>query len=357
MQNRPFLSVVMPIYNVEEYLRTAIQSVLSQSFFDIEIILVDDCSPDNSAKICAEYVENYDFITYIKHEHNMGLSAARNSGIEASRGKYIWFMDPDDCLEGELFQKVFDEVFARDYEVVIFGLKEKYYNKSGELTKTVEIKPQSEFITDTETLGKRIIELEKASLYGYAWNKFYLLDVIKQNNLRYEDIPLIEDIKFNVLYFDNIKSAALLGISPYSYAKRENQSITSKFVPRYFEVHYDRVRLILEQTKRFGVCDENAQRILANIFVRYIFSAISRNCDSRSNMNRKQRKAWLEGLFEDELFKTLIPKACAESAVLKIMTALLQKQRTSLCLLLGRVIYFTQGNIKSVFIKLKQKRA
>ena len=356
MENRPFLSVVMPIYNVEKYLNKAIDSVLSQNFFDLEIILVNDASPDNCDEICRAFDERYDFIKYVKHTENKGLSESRNTGIKNAVGKYIYFFDPDDYIEETLFETVFNTVFERDFEVVVFGLKENYYDKSDNIIKTVEIRPENRFITEKKALGEEILKLEKATLYGYAWNKFYLLDVINSNNLLYENIPLIEDIKFNVQYFNCISTAALLDISPYHYAKRENQSITNKFQERYFEVHYQRINLLLNQAKDFGVADEKNKNTIANIFVRYIFSALSRNFDKRSKLNKAKRKEFLLNLYNDALFLELIPFAAANARTLKIMIKLLKAKSVKRTLLLAKSIYISQSKAKSLFVKLKQTR-
>ena len=99
MNNRPFISVVMPVYNVEKHLKTAINSVLEQRFQDFELILVDDCSPDKCPSLCDEYALKYDKISVIHHEKNKGLSEARNTGLEVANGEYIWFMDSDDYVQ------------------------------------------------------------------------------------------------------------------------------------------------------------------------------------------------------------------------------------------------------------------
>lgn len=357
MDNRPFLSVVLPIYNVEAYLRDALQSLLGQSFSDYEIILVDDCSPDQSAEICREYCEKYPFIRYVRHEQNRGLSAARNSGIEAARGRYIWFMDPDDVIEGDdLFALAAEKAAERAYDVLIFGFRECYYDDGGRVVKTVPFCPQALETDDRETLGKLILQLEKMTAFGYAWNKFYSLDLIREHGLSYENIPLTEDVKFNILYFDRVNAAAVLAITPYCYAKRPGGSLTARFVPRYFEVHRERVDMMYDLCERFGACDDEAKNSLANIFVRYVFSALSRNCDARAAMSHAARKAWLKDLFADPLFLKLIPYAGASSTVLKMMIALLKGRHTAGCLATGRVIFFAQTRLRPLFIRLKQNR-
>ena len=127
MESKPFISVVMPVYNVEKYLEKAVLSVMKQTMKDFEIILVDDCSPDKCPEICNRLSQEYPKIRVIHHQKNKGLSEARNSGMEIARGKYIWFMDSDDYVENGLFERAYDSVKSNPAKVILFGLTEDYY--------------------------------------------------------------------------------------------------------------------------------------------------------------------------------------------------------------------------------------
>ena len=98
MKNNPAISVVVPMYNVERYIKICINSILAQTFQDFEIVIVDDASPDNSYNICSELYGNNEKIRIVRHEKNQGLGPARNTGINNSRGKYIYFVDSDDAI-------------------------------------------------------------------------------------------------------------------------------------------------------------------------------------------------------------------------------------------------------------------
>lgn len=356
MDRIPFFSVVMPVYNVAPYLEKAIESVINQSFTDFEIILVNDCSPDNSAEICKQYSEKYENIKVVTHEVNKGLSQARNTGFKEVTGKYVWFMDSDDYVDTDLFEKVYASLQQNSAQVVVFGCKEEYYDKQGDISKVVEMTPEAALCATEEELRKHILELELGTFYGYAWNKFYSTAHIRENQLKYENIVLIEDILFNVKYFTNIKSMNVLDITPYHYAKRGTNSLTAKFVPQYYQVHRERIRLLLDQQKQWGTAGHKEKGIIANIYTRYIFSAISRNCDKRAEMSHRARKNWLKDIYKDEMFCELIPYANPEGKVLKVMAELLKKNSVTLSLTLGRLIYIVQNNFRNMFVNIKQVR-
>ena len=356
MDNKPFFSVVMPIYGVEPYLRQAITSVLNQTFQDFEIILVNDCSPDNSAAICEEFSGRYDNVKTLTHAKNKGLSAARNTGFSQVRGEYVWFMDSDDYVDPDLFQNVHESLCKNKAEVVVFGCVEDYYNKAAECVKSIPVCPKQACCRTASEVHERILELEKETFYGYAWNKFYLTEHIREQNLQYENVALIEDIQFNVAFFNNISTMNVLPITPYHYAKRGTTSLTAKFVPDYYAVHRERVRLLFEQQKQWGVLNDEAKNTLANIYIRYIFSALSRNCDKRANMDHGSRKTFLKNVLQDALFNELIAFSCPESMLLKCMSAVLKKQSILGGLFLGRTIFIVQTKLKRLFVLAKQVR-
>lgn len=118
MENQALISVIIPVYNVEEYLRECVDSVLCQTYRNFEIILVDDGSTDSSGEICDEYLEKDDRITVI-HQKNGGLSAARNSGLSEAEGKYVYFLDSDDYIADNLLETLV-EIDEKDNSDIVF---------------------------------------------------------------------------------------------------------------------------------------------------------------------------------------------------------------------------------------------
>lgn len=356
MENQVYFSIVMPVYGVEEHLRKSINSVLAQTEQDFEILLVDDASPDNCPKICDEYAGKYDNISVIHHSANQGLSAARNTGLLYAKGEYVTFMDSDDYIDADLLEKVKLSLAENPADCVVFGVKEEYCDHSGEVKKTYTLTYGAEKRFSTpEEMRLAVIELEKKTFYGYAWNKFYKREKIKEGNLSFEEITLIEDIVFNVKFFDNIGSLNILNIAPYHYMKRIDGSLTNKFVKNYFELHHRRISVIFEQYRRWNLLTDYVKSILANLYSRYIYSALQRNCDKRAGMNAKARRAFLRGVFGDELFRELSPYI-KESGVAGILYGALKTKKTAVCLFFGRAIYIVKDKLPILFATAKQKR-
>ena len=106
MSTAPYFSIIVPMYNAEKYIRICVNSILMQTFQDFELIIVDDCSTDNSYKICNELYGNNEKVRLFRHEKNQGPGVARNLGIENSRGEYIFFIDSDDAIIPNALEKL-----------------------------------------------------------------------------------------------------------------------------------------------------------------------------------------------------------------------------------------------------------
>lgn len=349
-------SFVMPVYNVEEHLKNAVDSVLSQDYNNFEIILVDDASPDNCPGICDEYAAKYENVRCVHHSHNQGLSAARNTGLSYVSGDYVTFMDSDDYIDSDLLKKTNASLQENFADCVIFGMREEYFNKENVLSKVYELKyGEEKRIFNQTDVRKEIIHLEEKTFLGYAWNKFYKTDIIKENNLLFENVTLIEDIVFNLRFVDNISSLNILNIAPYHYMKRIDGSLTNKFVNDYYFLHRRRVHEVLSLYQKWDMCTDEIRHALGNIYARYIYSALQRNCDKRSGMNGAMRKSFLESVFEDEMFAELSPYIGTDGYA-GVLYRCLSRKKTGLCLLFGRVVYLVKERMPLVFAAAKQKR-
>lgn len=355
--NEPFFSVVMPAYGVEKYLEKAVKSVKEQTFEDWELIIVEDGSPDRTGELAEKAKETDDRIRVLHHEKNKGLSPARNTGMAAAKGKYIWFMDPDDYVEKDVLEKVYESLEENPAELAVTGHVEEYYDSEGKLKYTNSVKPERHYFGEQKELREYMIYLEQETLYGYAWNKFYSLEHIRKEGLQYENVRLIEDIVFNIQFCMDIKRMNVLDITPYHYAKRMEGSLTTKFVKDYYPLHRRRIAMLYEQQKYWNTDTSQTLEILGSLYGRYILSALERNCDKRAEMNSRDRRKFCKEVFEDELFESLIPNAKArDSRALKLVLACLNKKSAFFCMAMGRVVHIVRGSLPMIYSKVKSNR-
>lgn len=213
------ISVIVPVYNVEKYLRKCLNSVINQSFKSLEIIVINDCSCDNSAKILSEYETKG--IKIINLESNSGLSAVRNLGIKVASGEYIGFVDSDDWIDNDFYEKLYAAAKKYDADIAVAGIK--HYHKF--CIKTNYLKIKNEVVTDDIQEKFSICNIPKTS---YVWNKIYKLDFIRKHNVYFEEGMAYEDIQFTpkILYY----SDKLVSVpnTYYNYLLRANSIVTTK---------------------------------------------------------------------------------------------------------------------------------
>jgi glycosyltransferase involved in cell wall biosynthesis len=355
--NAPFFSIVMPMYGSEAYIANALFDVQSQIFGNWELIVVDDASPDGGRTIVEQAVAADSRIHLETHPQNRGLAAARNTGLAAARGEYVWFPDPDDRYDFTLLQSVYNSLAQQQAPVVMFGHVDEFYNPTAQLANTVDYALETHHYGRAK-LRSHVLGYEKGTHYGYAWNKVYQRSYLREGGFQFtEDLPLIEDIEFNVRVFQNLPALNVVGETLYRYAKREQANLTNKFVPRYYEVHRQRIEMLRNQLESWGLLSEEAKATLGALYSRYILSALERNAQKESGMNGAQQREWLEGVFADALFDELVPCAKSESRAVAMCLRPLQQRNVAKSLTLGKFIHAAKGGaLHNVFMRLKTQR-
>lgn len=212
------VTIVIPVYNVENYMDKCIQSVLSQTLREIEVILVDDGSTDSSGKKCDQYIEIDDRIRVI-HQKNQGLSAARNTGIDAAASKYIGFVDSDDYIKETMFEVLYNSIVKFDADVAICGMYDCYADRISSAYKYTE----GQLVTDGKDAIKYAMEGSYTGLC--AVTKLYKKDNLMKNYFKVG--KTFEDAHFTIPYLCDVKKTVFELEPQYYYVHRED-SITTK---------------------------------------------------------------------------------------------------------------------------------
>lgn len=223
MGNEPLISVIVPIYNVEKYLETCIESIQKQSYKNLEIILVNDGSPDDSPEICEKY-RKIDSRIIVIHKKNGGLSSARNAGLKIAKGEIIVCVDSDDWIHEDMIQTMFDNLvkYDADMSVCNFEIKEENGPES-----TKKFSGKTEVLNREQAMQYAILP-EK--YYGFAWNKMYRKTILK-DMLYDETIRKGEDSPFTCEYISKCDKVVYQDI-PLYYYRQDSVSITrSRFNP------------------------------------------------------------------------------------------------------------------------------
>lgn len=215
------VSVIIPIYKVEKYLDRCMKSVFLQSYKNIEIILVDDGSPDECPRMCEQYAKEDDRIKVI-HKENGGLSSARNAGLDISTGDYVMFLDSDDYVSNEYVKSAVDGLEKADAQWLAFNYRIE--NESdGSCVETDFASNFFEIKSDDDRFKLLVYYMQWKASYS-VWNKIYVRNIIEENGLRFEDNKKIfaEDIYFNMCYLIHVNRIACIKDCLMTYIERSN---------------------------------------------------------------------------------------------------------------------------------------
>ena len=270
MEYKDKVSVVLPIYNVEKYLKKSVQSVQNQTYRNLEIILVDDGSKDSSGRICDE-LSKEDSRIQVVHKNNGGLASARNSGYEVATGEYVMYIDSDDCVKEDTVKKCVDAIERDKSDVVIFG-----YEKVSEDGNILEVCSWDNKIYShnemTEHLYRAICEMS----FGYAWNKLYRKSILDKSGVL-GDAKVIdrEDLIYNmelVKYWNKITYIDYVG---YEYLQRSTSLLHNSNLARLNGVEY-----FVERVHDIDV-GEAQGKVFNMVVLHYLADAIIKNIISQ----------------------------------------------------------------------------
>ena len=222
------VSIIIPIYKVEPYVERCIDSVLSQTYHNLEVILVDDCTPDRSMELAKEYVaksplaKDLSFI-YLQHEHNRGLSAARNTGIDAAQGDYLYFLDCDDEITGDCIASLVKQLEIDDYDCVIGNLVAKGTDHPYFKFQMGAIFKGTEEILQSYLSGK---------WYPMAQNKLCRLSFLKKHSLYFEEGLIHEDELWSFQLACTLQTLCTVNHVSYIYYIRPNSIMTGNTIEK-----------------------------------------------------------------------------------------------------------------------------
>ena len=267
----PKISIIIPIYNAENYLKRCLNSVINQTLKDIEIICINDCSKDNSLEILKEYSKKDNRIKIINLKENKGESKARNIGLDNTNSEYIAFLDNDDEIDLDFYEKLYNKAIKTISDIVKAGVDIINYDK----------KHQKDNLNE-------LIKQNNSKLYftHYWWSAIYKSSLIKENNIKFlEKYEIGEDILFLNQAILNCKKLEIIDNTYYHYHKREN-STDSKIL------NYEKIKsiinireIIINNILNYEDFDKLSDKITNDIFIWHIKSIL--NCCYRTKNSKE----------------------------------------------------------------------
>lgn len=226
------ISIILPIYNMQDYIAECLESVINQTYKDIEIVCVNDFSMDNSMTIVKRYAKNDSRIKIINNEKNRGLGGARNAGLDAAKGEYIMFCDTDDKMMPDMVEKLYNSLIENDADMTFCDVML--------LSNDGKMKPYKPFhidqIKNNEQFYPATAIWEFSDIWPSAWNKIYKKSIIDEFHIKYHENILYEDHTFYWEYVFKCNKVIHINEPLYCYRNNRYDSIMKEVSPRIFEI-------------------------------------------------------------------------------------------------------------------------
>lgn len=264
---KELISIIVPVYNVEKYIDRCMESLLNQTYTNLEIILIDDGSPDNCSKKCDDYAKIDERIKVI-HKHNEGLGLARNSGLEIASGKYIAFVDSDDYVTSDMCEILYNAAYSTNADIVYGNV---YYENNGNISykkifnqKIWEGKKVEELLLDLIAMNPK--SKEDTIMEVSVWKALFKKSIFDKYNIKFESERkfISEDIIFDIDYISKVNKVIMLPNPIYYYSVNPNSLSKTFRIDRFEKVKvlYNEIRRKLNLLYDEDIVNERCDRFL-----------------------------------------------------------------------------------------------
>ncbi|PWM44240.1 MAG: hypothetical protein DBX47_06160 [Clostridiales bacterium] len=307
------ISVIIPVYKSEKYIERCVRSIMGQTYKNLEIILVDDGSPDGSGEIC-DTLSTEDGRIKVVHQNNRGVSSARNTGLQSATGEYVQFIDSDDFIEPQMCEILISASHESNAGLVICGYK--FFDG----VKYFENIPACEGLFLISEFSEYVEALYKRWLFNSPCNKLYTLTAIK--TVFDVNRSIGEDLLFNIYYLQNINSICIIKKAPYIYNNISDNSLTKVVRPNFYEEFTSLYMTAdIEFKKIFG--SEFSFPSLCEIYISDVLLSISRLVAITDRKSKKEVIDKIKKISSDCFFRENASRVNLKSKQRKIANNLL----------------------------------
>lgn len=352
MDNNIAISVIVPAYNAGKFVQNCVESILSQTLKNIEVIAVDDGSSDNTREILHTLSQRDSRLIVIDKDINEGLSAARNSGMKVAKGEYIGFVDADDWVETDAYETMYEQ--GNHADLILAGyMHDSMDENRTHVNVSRKVSMESGKWENRQQIVMQAAFADTSKMFAYTWNKLYKKDIILNNNLQFSKQVLIEDFIFNTDYWNLISSLAIVNCQKYHYVKASKDALTQKFLPDFLkimDIRYDAIKNLMCGQ---DVYSDEIKKHLANMYIKHAVAGVVRNCSPKGGYSFGKQYRLAKELLKDDRSKEAQKNAKGKSKQEKLCNFFFKTNSALLVLILGKLIFMMQTKSKTAFDKLK----
>lgn len=349
---RPLVSIIMPVYNADDYLDETFKCILKQSFRDFEVFAVDDGSSDNSPAICDEY-EKTDARIHVFHLANQGSWNARNTGIAHAVGKYLYFMDSDDWIERDWLESLVHAAESNEADLVVAGFSMDYETADGAMSYEKKLEPKV-FATQGE-FRRELHNYLNESVMALPWNKLFLHSRIEEEGIRYKHKKM-PDHFFCFDYLKDTERVVFIEGGGYhwrralsnSNTQRDNKSV------ELFATRREHYHVMADVYECWGMSSyQPAQEALATFLVGRTAQCIQEIACNKE-IPKKRRLSLIERMIVDDDVQRCSRMAKPKSKMMRLLAYPIKASSPLMAYRLGSFVGAVRGAFPSIFYRLKE---
>ena len=291
------------MYNVENYLHRCINSILTQEYTDLEILLIDNGSKDGSGTLCDDYAERFSNIKSY-HIPNNGVGSARNFGLAKAQGEFICFVDADDYLVGNLFSDMENQL-GSELDLLVFSYYNSLEKNLSETTRTAKILP-IEGKKDRNQFIALFTELFLSDMMYTVWNKIYRREFLKEHRITFEQYELGEDVRFNLNVFECVHKVSFSKTCYYVYVSGRTGSAMGQYNPYRMSYQLEELEKVDQLMTGWDIHDD---QFIDQIKARILMSNIQNISNQKMSLSKKRH--YVEVLCRNQEMIALLKKAAS----------------------------------------------
>lgn len=347
------ISVIMPVYKVEKFIRKCLDSLLAQTLTEWELFAVDDGSTDKSGAICDDYAARDSRITVI-HKENGGAPSARNAAIPKAQGEYLYFMDSDDWAEPNMFEEMYALAKEHDAQLVVAGYYiETYFS-------------DTKFYSQEQSLPSRVFENQKdfrdyaykmfdKNLLYVPWNKLFLREYVVNNGITFKN-TFWDDFPFNLDVIKDVERVVLTENKYYHFMRARKESETAKYRPDMYEKREEEHLWMLTLYKYWGHEDEKSREMIHRRYIERVIGCIENVTNNACTLSVKEKKERIKMMINAKPTRVALKYAKPNTLMMRFMLFPVRIKSTGLTYLEGKIISKVKSSNIRLFAKLKANR-
>lgn len=350
----PMVSIIIPAYNVEGYVRRAIESCQRQTFSDFELLVVDDGSSDRTGDIIRQ-LGRHDLRIVDFHPENGGAPAARNLALEHARGKYIYFMDADDWAEARMLEDMVALAEDNSLELVVAGFFIDTYYAEDAHTSEIKSQPSQVFTTQQEFRACAWRLFDQNLLYP-PWNKLFLRERIEQLNIRFKP-TFWDDFPFVLDYIRDVERVGVIQQPYYHFIRQRSESETSRWRPEMYEKREEEHGWMLDLYHHWQLDgDPVSMEVVQRRYIERLVGCIENVCNPHCELPTREKIQQIEQMITSDRAQLAVRLARPHSRMMQIMLGPIKAKNALLAYQEGRFISFVKQHNTKMFATLKARR-